>query len=269
MAEKPGRPRRPELRVGQPDLQVPQPEVRLRRPELKLPWTRPERRPRGAHPALSRESIVRAAIEIADAEGLEAISMRRVAAKMGAGTMSLYWYVADKDELLDRMVDAAFGEFRTPDQPSGDWRADLRLIAYETRAMYLRHPWMAQLMGARPNFGPNVLRHVEFSVAAVDGLGLDIRRMALIPRALDDYVIGFTLRELALNEAVRRSEFTEEEWRAVLDPYFQELFAGGEYPVLARVSAQGWDLDLEAAFAFGLDCMLDGLAARIEVAHGK
>src|SRR3954453_8973113 len=102
------------------------------RPEPQMPWTRPDFRPRGAHPALGREQIVRAAMEIADAEGLEAISMRRVAAGLGAGTMSLYWYVAGKDELLDLMVDAAFGEFRIPDRPTGDWRADLRLIAHET-----------------------------------------------------------------------------------------------------------------------------------------
>src|SRR5262245_32195265 len=118
-------------------------------------WTRMEREPRAGRPTLSREQIVRAAIEIADAEGIEALSMRRVAAKLRAGTMSLYWHVPSKDDLLDLVRDAIMGEVKLPSTPSGGWRADLRLVAYQTRAELLRHPWYGEIIGDLPSLGPN------------------------------------------------------------------------------------------------------------------
>src|SRR2546429_919999 len=98
-------------------------------PDSDVVWTRPVRPLRGPQPAHSRADLVAAAVRVADAEGIAAVSMRRVAAEIGAGTMSLYRYVSRKDDLLDLMVDAALGEMDLPDAPSGDWRADLRLLA--------------------------------------------------------------------------------------------------------------------------------------------
>src|SRR5262245_25957268 len=113
-------------------------------------WARPDRAGRGPRPAHSRAAIAAAAVRIADAEGLDAVSMRRLAAELGAGATSLYRYVARKDDLLDLMVDAVVGEGPPPAAPSGDWRADLREIAYSTRALILRHPWAAMLLAGRP-----------------------------------------------------------------------------------------------------------------------
>jgi AcrR family transcriptional regulator len=128
--DSPDSPEQPE----QPGKPVP-PEA----PELI--WLRPERTGRGPRPAHSRDSIAAAAIVIADAEGLDAVSMRRVAAALGAGTMSLYNYVPKKEHLLDLMLDAASGEYRLPPEPSGDVRADLARLAHEQLAIFRRHPW--------------------------------------------------------------------------------------------------------------------------------
>ena len=99
--------------------------------------------------ALSRDEIVRAAIKVADAEGPDAVSMRRIARELNAGTMSLYWHVASKEELLDLMIDSVQGEQLAP-EPSGDWRADLRALTRSARAALHRHPWMVDFIGGRP-----------------------------------------------------------------------------------------------------------------------
>src|SRR3712207_2300609 len=107
-------------------------------------WFRPPRARRGPRPALSREEITRTAIELADGEGLEAVSMRRIAAKLDAGATSLYWYVSGKDDLYELMVDEVVGEIRVP-EPSGDWQHDLRELARAIHAMLQRHRWMVLL----------------------------------------------------------------------------------------------------------------------------
>src|SRR5262249_60636194 len=125
-----------------------------------LDWGRPQRRGRGQRPSLSREEIVRAAIELADAEGLEALTMRRLATQLRAGAMSLYWYVPTKEDLLDLMLDAAFGEVELPERPSGDWRADLHLFAHRMLGVLRRHTWLPSLTSSQPLPGPNALRYV-------------------------------------------------------------------------------------------------------------
>jgi AcrR family transcriptional regulator len=222
-----------------------------------------EREARSGRPALSREQIVRAAIEIADAEGHEALSMRRVAAKLHAGTMSLYWHVPSKEDLLDLVRDAIMGEVKLPSAPSGDWRADLRLVAYQTRAALLRHPWYGEIIGDLPSLGPNSLHHLEFSLAAVDGIGLDTRAMAGVLNAIDSYVLGFGRRELSEKEHIRRSGLTEEEWHAASEPYVKSLLASGKYPTLARFIYSEELGEQDANFDFGLECIFDGIAARL------
>src|ERR1700683_3673998 len=116
-------------------------------------WMLPDRPGRGPKPTHSREQITAAAIRIADAEGLDAVTMRRVAAEVGSGTMTLYRYVPTKDHLLDLMIDATEGEVVFPDAPAGDWRAGLRAVAWMQRDRLLRHPWLASLEAGRPGFG--------------------------------------------------------------------------------------------------------------------
>ena len=116
---------------------------------------------------------MRAAIAIADREGLDALTMRRVAEVLGAGTMSLYWYVRSKDELIELMRDQVAGE-QTLKEASGDWRSDLATFARDTRKLFLRHPWLASVLGGPPPLGPNSLRQDELAMAIVDGLGLPV-----------------------------------------------------------------------------------------------
>ncbi len=236
--------------------------------KIDLIWTRPERTSPTKTPPLSREHIVRAAIELADAEGIEAVSMRRIAAKLGAGTMSLYWHISSKQDLFDLMLDAALGEIELPAHRSGDWRPDLRVVTMQRRTVLLRHPWLTALLENRPPLGPNGLRYGEFSLAAVDGLGLDFSTMKRVLDTVDSYVVGHVLNTAAEEEARRRNGMSEEEWQRATSPYLRQVFATGQYPIFARlIDEEEEPPDKEANFAFGLECVLDGIAAYIAKRH--
>jgi AcrR family transcriptional regulator len=231
---------------------------------------RPGRRPRAS---LTHEQIARAAIEIADSQGVQALSMRRVAARLGSGTMSLYRYVASKEDLLDLMVDAVIGEGLPdevftgeglPDKPAGDWRSELAGMARRARASAHRHPWAIRYVLARPNFGPNALRSIEHSMACVDGLGLDIDGMLDVVSTVNAFVVGFVQAELAEEEARRRTRLTEEQWRARVSPYIRQLVATGRHPYLERIVVEAEDFpDIDATFERRLSLVLDGIAARL------
>lgn len=224
-------------------------------------WLRSEQPARGPQPSYSRAQIVRAAIEIADAEGIDAVSMRRVAAEVGAGTMSLYRYVPKKDDLYELMADAVTGEEPTP-TPSGDWRADLRLLAHRQRATALRHPWTVSL-GLRPSFGPNSLRNIEFMGSVLGRLGLDIDTVLQMSGIVMSFVLGTVRQELAGQEARRRTGMDEEEWRRMYGPYIRKLIDSGEHPHFAKIiiDAETPHTDAGTQFARSLDRLLDGLAA--------
>jgi AcrR family transcriptional regulator len=234
-------------------------------PSAPVIWARPDRPARGPHPSLTREQIATSAIAIADVEGLEAVSMRKVAAAVGAGTMSLYRYVSRKEDLIDLMSDQVLAEVELPDSPSGDWRADLRMIARQSRALMLRHPWSATLGLARPSLGPNQLRVVDFALRAVDGLGLDIDTMMGMGLTISAFVRGFVQTEIAELEAQRRTGMTEEQWRLSMAPYVRTIIASGKYPMLSRVIIEGEDVDPEVAFEQGVDTLIEGLALRLKL----
>jgi AcrR family transcriptional regulator len=211
---------------------------------------------------LVQQQIVRAAIAIADRDGLDALTMRRVAEQLGAGTMSLYWHVRNKDELIELMRDQVVGE-QTLKAASGDWRSDLATFARDVRQTFLRHPWLASLLGGRPPLGPNSLRQDELSLAIVSGLEVDEQTRTAIPSAVYFFVVGYVLREVAEREVQRHTGVTEQEWRASVAPYIERVLASGEYPNLQRVVAGGGGLDDDATFEFILEFLLDGTAARL------
>ncbi|WP_225726497.1 MULTISPECIES: TetR/AcrR family transcriptional regulator [unclassified Nocardia] len=229
----------------------------------ELIWDRMIQQNREPRQALSREQIVRVALDIADSEGLQAVSMRRIAAKLGTTAMSLYRHVSDKEDLLDLLVDEVYGETELPERPSSDWRADLRLFARRTRTVLLRHTWFASVAATRPPLGPNALRHLEFSLSVIDGLGPDIGRLAGVLAAINSYVMGFVLGELAEEETRRRGGLSEEQWRATVGPYVERVVASGRYPTFNRFVTEAGDLNGTENFEFGLDCLLDGIAARL------
>ena len=153
---------------------------------------------------LSRAAIVTTAIGIADREGADAVTMRRVARELDASPMALYWHVDDKDDLLALMLDAVEGEIEIP-PPTGDWRADVTKTARRYRRALLRHGWMTNVIGLRRSLGPNELPHIERSLAAFDGLELAVRDAFNILMAIETYYLGFALREqqeLAAERAV-------------------------------------------------------------------
>jgi AcrR family transcriptional regulator len=233
--------------------------------ESTLVWERPEPPSRPAPSPLSRDRIVRAAIELADADGLEAVSLRKVAAALGAGPMRLYGYLSTKEELLDLMVDAVYGEIPAPESAGGDWRGALRSLAGGVRRTALRHEWFADLLGGRPHLGPNALAHLEASLAVLDGVpgfgGIEAVMQAT--HTVNAYVIGAVRSELAESRAERATGLGEREWQATTGPYLVRMFATGRYPTLAKVVHEAEHPDAETVFDTGLDQVLDGVAARL------
>ncbi|MBV9843679.1 MAG: TetR/AcrR family transcriptional regulator C-terminal domain-containing protein [Kutzneria sp.] len=208
------------------------------------------------------DQYVAAALAIADAEGLAAVSMRRVAGDLGSGTATLYRYITNRDELVDLMVDAAQGEDPIP-EPTQDWRADLAAVAHALRATLLRHPWLAGELAGRPSLGPNSLRRSESALRAAVALTPDITLASQALGAVHAYVLGSVATQQAARRAERRSGLTEEQWQRSVGPYISEVIAAGKHPMLARRVLEAEEPDPNAEFAFGLDCMLDGLAARL------
>ncbi|MET9284560.1 TetR/AcrR family transcriptional regulator [Nocardia beijingensis] len=223
-----------------------------------LVWERPEPPNRPVPAPLSRERIVRAAIRLADADGLEAVSLRKVAAALDVGPMRLYGYIATKDELLDLMVDAVYAEIR----PTGNSRREvLRSVAETTRQAVHQHEWLADLLGGRPQLGPNALARGEAVIAALDGVDVDI--VMPVVTAVDAYVIGAVRREIAERRAERATGMDERQWQAAYGPYLERAFATGRYPALATVIRDAAHLDADQTFQTGLDFLLDGIEARI------
>jgi AcrR family transcriptional regulator len=228
--------------------------------EPDLIWLRPEATPRGQRPALSRAEITRAAVELADEDGLQAVSMRRVAARLGAGAMSLYWYVNSKEDLHELMADAVIGEIELPDRRSGDWRTDLRVLAVNTHAVLSRHSWMV-LLGIQPGLGPGTRRYAEFARAAIADLGADPWTLTNVLAVLNNYLFGFAHRETAWRELRRRTGLSDESWEARMRDYVDSTAAGDA--AVARLMAERLELRGERSFEFGLDCVLGGISARL------
>jgi AcrR family transcriptional regulator len=228
------------------------------RPELI--WLRPERSARGPAPAYSRGSIAAAAIALADAEGLAAVSMRKIAASLGAGTMSLYNYVPAKEQLFDLMLDAVAGEWKLPDAPSGDARADLHEFAKQGLAAMRRHPWVPALVLTRPTIGPNSLRCTEYylAVMAENGQPADTK-MELFA------MLNSSICMYAQWEANQRQAGGSEQWQTELVTYLAQAAATGAYPHLAATFAASTgrapDLDPDVFFARAMDRVISMVLA--------
>ncbi|MFD7165423.1 TetR/AcrR family transcriptional regulator [Streptomyces violascens] len=223
-----------------------------------LVWERPEPPNRPVPAPLSRERIVRAAIQLADADGLDAVSLRKVATVLDVRPMRLYGYIDSKEELLDLMVDAVHAEIR----PVGDgWREVLRSLAETTRHAVHEHEWLADLLGGRPQLGPHALATGEAVMAALGDVDVD----AVMPvvSAVNAYVIGAVRRETAERRAERATGMDEKRWQATLGPYLTRTFATGRFPALATVVRDAAHLDADQTFQLGLDFLLDGIEARI------
>jgi AcrR family transcriptional regulator len=229
---------------------------------MALLWRRGEPVSRRNKPDLSVDRIVAAASELADAEGLGALSMRRVADRLGVGTMSLYTYVPGKGELIDLMVDAAY-EGMYEDAPPEHWRDRLTEVAHANRRLYMRHPWILQTVTMRL-LGPHRIAKYDRELAAVDGLGLTEIEMDSTVSLVNGYVESTARQTLALGEAEQQTGMDVDQWWRTYDPLLAALVNEDDYPLASRVgSAVGAAHQTvyapEHEFAFGLERVLDGI----------
>ncbi|MFJ8434872.1 TetR/AcrR family transcriptional regulator [Kitasatospora sp. NPDC094019] len=206
---------------------------------------------------LSRERLLGAAITVADAGGLAALTIRSVADELGVKPMSLYHHVANKEAIVDGIVDVVFGEIDLP-TADGRWRPELHRRAHSARAVLRRHPWATPLMESRAHPGPATLRHHDAVLAALRAGGFPFPLAAHAFSLLDSYTYGFALTEAAL-------PFAPEDAHAAA-PDFLAQFPAERYPHLVEFTREhvlrpGWDHGAE--FGYGLDLILDGLEHRL------
>lgn len=235
------------------------------------PAPRSRRREPGAEDSeVTLARIVRVSIEVADADGLTGVSMRRVATELGIATMSVYRYVAGRDELVGQMADTVLGEHlpAAPPKP-GNWRAALETQARMHWAMYRAHPWMAQTISfTRPRLTASGLAHTDWVLRALQGLGLGPNEMLHASLTIPNYVRGTAINVEPELEARQETGITDDEWMRAQDPTFATIARSGAFPAFFGLLAEPeLDLDLDSLFEFGLRQLLDGLAVRIESAR--
>jgi AcrR family transcriptional regulator len=210
----------------------------------------------GQRAPLSRDRVLRAAVALADREGISSLSMRKLGEALGVEAMSLYNHVGSKSDLLDGMVDIVFGEIDLP-SGGGDWKAAMRRRAISARQVLRGHPWAIGLMESRTSPGAATLRHHDAVLGCLRRAGFSIELTAHAYALLDSYIYGFALQEASL-------PFGTGEEAAQVAHQISAQFASGQYPYLTEMAVEhvlrpGYDFGDE--FVIGLDLILDGLAA--------
>jgi AcrR family transcriptional regulator len=210
---------------------------------------------------LTRERVLAAAVALADRGGIESLSMRKLAQELGVEAMSLYHHVANKDDILDGLVDVVFGEIDLPTGEDG-WKAAMRRRAISAREALRRHPWATGLMESRPTPGAANLRHHDAVLGVLRGAGFSVELAAHAYSLLDSYIYGFALEEASL------PFHTPEEAAQVAQAIMAE-FPAAEYPHLTEIAVDhvlqpGYDYGNE--YLFGLDLILDGLERALDQA---
>lgn len=230
---------------------------------------------RGPRPGLDVDAVVRTAIGVADAEGLGAVSFRRLAQELGVGTMTLYTYVPGKAELVDFMVDQVLVDRYGPGGPSGDpwpadlpWRARVERLAQEMWDHRVAHPWLAHLVTVRPPMGPGVMAEYDHALAALDGSGLDAIATDAVVTTVSALVAGTAGWQVEKADAQRTTGTTEVEWWDAVGPYLEAVFDGDRYPTAARVGpvvgeALQTAVDATGTFRFAFARVLDGVEALV------
>ena len=232
-------------------------------PALASVWTRPQRRQKEQ---LSRERIVAEAIALLDEEGIEALSMRSLGQRLGAGATSLYRHVANKDELIELVVDEVYGELEVPEVTlASAWRVAMHITAHSLRQTGLRHMWLMQVLGqvGLNYLGPNVVDVTTRGLAIMTAAGFDMAEATKAMSSVSAYVIGITSAEAGWLTALRRQGLDEQEWYKTVGPQMVDSVD----PSLAEVYRDQLQKDPKEAraenFVYGLDLMLDSLQYRL------
>jgi AcrR family transcriptional regulator len=237
-------------------------------------WAVPQ--PAERKPRYTREQIAGTALRIADQEGFDAVTMKRIAAELGAATMTVYYYVRNKNDIVALMHDAIMGDCLIPDSElPADWRAAIVAVARRTRQVLIAHPWSMSSM-TEAQFGPNAMRHLEQCLAALAGLGLPAQARLEIITTVDDLVFGNVLRSV---ESLTRAAAAEADPDLVTAgmEYGRSLLESGEFPQLTAMYTESIREPDQAAgpamtedalaseFERALASLLDGIAARMEL----
>ena len=233
---------------------------------LALLWRAGTPSRRGPRPRLDLDAVVDAAIALADDEGLAALTMRALAARLRVSAMTLYGYVPGREELVDLMLDALYGRMAYPAwEPEEGWRARVRAVAEANRALYAAHPWAAAVSTARPPLGPGLMGKYEHELAAFEGAGLgDVERDAAL-----SFLLAFVQGAATAAAEAAAAPGTDAEWWETAGPLLARAIDPGRYPLAVRVGAAAGEAhgsahDPAFAYAFGLERVLEGLAALID-----
>ncbi|MEV6277478.1 TetR/AcrR family transcriptional regulator C-terminal domain-containing protein [Nocardia sp. NPDC051832] len=231
---------------------------------LELLWRVPGKPARGPKQRSSIDAVVTAALEIADSAGLEALTMRAVAARLGLTPMATYTYVPGKAELVDLMLDTVYQRMPRPDLSGLDWRARVTAIAEANRALLARHPWVAYLPTTRPPLGPGVAAKYDHELRAFERIGLSDVEMDAALTHLLGFVTSVARVAIDTERAAADSTMSDHQWWERAAPLLEQVFDTERYPVAARVGAaagQHQDAAYSAghAWEFGLALVLDGL----------
>lgn len=220
---------------------------------------------------LSVKRIVDAAIEIADADGLSALNMRRIADALGVGAMSLYTYVPGKDELVFLMIEAVVGELPVEGGEAGSWRERLEGIANSYWELHQRHPWLVDVPVTRPVVGPNGMDRHEHELRAVDGIGLDELEMNAVIELIHRHVEGTAGYAIEAARDAKRSGMSDDEWWYSVLPVLNRVMADRHYPVASRVgnAIAAPHSDPNYSFVFGLARILDGIGLLVSSRSGS
>ncbi len=241
---------------------------------MELLWGVVDKPRRGPKPRFTVDDIVATAIELADAEGIDAVTMRGVASALGLTAMSLYGYVPGKAELVDLMVDRVHAELDHREPADSGWRARLTAVARRAWELHLRHPWLLQVGMARPVLGPNVIAKYDADLAAVVGLGLSPVEMDHVVTLVANYVHGAVRAAVEVRRVGRDTGKDNPEWWREYEPLFVRLFDSERFPVAAEVGMSVGEEHYgpeapEVAFEFGLERLLDGVAVLVEKAASR
>ncbi|MFI1801212.1 TetR/AcrR family transcriptional regulator [Streptomyces sp. NPDC020379] len=231
-------------------------------------WTRPQRRKR-EQPTLSREQIVTVALELLDADGIDALSMRKLGTRLNAGATSLYTHVTNKDELIELVVDEIYGEIEVPDAAGtrDEWRSAVIGCAQSLRSVFHRHPWVVSALGEAGvvSLGPNAMRLSDGMLGIFEEAGFSLEQADLAVNAVVSYAIGVASTEAAWLTRLARSGMSEQEGVDSLWPAAER--AAQAYPRLSRLYAARRHEDSGSTrndnFTDGLECVLDGLEMRL------